>query len=91
MPQIDIATGIVTNGPIIVNTQFQWVNRSATITCHVSATPAWFNPNPCSVNPNSSATATATAIGTWSYASGCLEQGSNPRIPVSGHPGPAKK
>ncbi|MGA8270880.1 MAG: hypothetical protein WB919_04920 [Candidatus Sulfotelmatobacter sp.] len=39
MPQIDIQTGVISNGPIVVGKQFQWVNSSPTSTCTVIAPP----------------------------------------------------
>ena len=90
-PEIDVQTGLVTNGPIYVNQQFKWVNRSS-IVCSVSTSPTaqWFSPDPVSVPAASGgntgeATGTATAAGTWSYSSPCLELGNNPKIPIGSH------
>jgi len=87
-PEVDLQTGIVTNGPIVVNQSFVWVNRVAT-TCSVTGgTQQWFSSDPVSVPAASdgntgTATVTATAVGTFTYSSPCLEVGS-PRVPVQG-------
>lgn len=87
LPQIDVQTGMITNGPLIVNQQFQWVNRAQT-TCSVTDNGQWFGPDPISVPAASggntgTATATATTAGTFTWSSPCLEVDS-PRAPIQG-------
>lgn len=92
MPQVDISTGIVTDGPdggVTTNEDFQFVNSNATGTCtvHAPAGQVWFSPNPCPVtSPPGTATVTAgPTAGTYTYTvTGCNVQNQNPRIPVTG-------
>ena len=89
IPQINIQTGVITNGPIRLGGQFEWVNSDATSTCTVSAPPEelWFKPSPCIVKPSSEAAATAV-LGKeqgWTYnVTGCPCK-ANARIPVVTH------
>lgn len=82
-PEVDLQTGIVTNGPVKVNQQFVWVNRVGT-SCPVNdgAGQQWFSPNPVTVPAASggnsgTATVTATAAGTFTYTSPCSEVGTH--------------
>jgi len=94
-PQVNISTGVVTNGPIYINGPFQWVSASPNDVCTVS-TPAapnqqWFSPSPVTVRtPPGYAAVTAKLANPagWSYGvTGCNVQGGNPRVPVnSGRP-----
>jgi hypothetical protein len=88
-PEVDVSTGLVTFGPLVVNQPFVFVNRTSAA-CAVS-TPSnpneqWFSPTPISVPAASGGntgtyTVTATLAGTWGYASSCL-QNDNPHIVV---------
>jgi hypothetical protein len=89
LPEVDVSTGLVTNGPLEVNQSFVFVNRTNTA-CAVS-TPSdpndqWFTPTPISVpaasNGNTGTyTVTAAIAGTWTYLSSCL-QGAEAHIQV---------
>jgi hypothetical protein len=80
-PEVDVQTGMVTNGPLYVNQPFVWVNRIGT-SCSVSDANGqqWFSPDPVTVPAASggntgTVTVTATAAGTFYYTSPCLEGG----------------
>jgi hypothetical protein len=89
-PEVDISTGLVTFGPLVVNQPFVFVNSTNTA-CAVS-TPSdpndqWFSPTPISVPAASGGntgtyTVTATVVGIWTYLSSCLQQGAAPEIKV---------
>lgn len=80
-PEVDVSTGLVTFGPLVVNQPFVFVNRT-NAACAVS-TPSnpneqWFSPTPVSVPAASGGntgtyTVTATLAGTWGFASNCLQ------------------
>jgi hypothetical protein len=88
-PKVNISTGVVTNGPIYVNQQFQFVSASTTETCTVIAPPSqqWFSPSPCPVSPNpgyATVTAKLPNPAGWTYSvTGCIQANPNPRVPVS--------
>ncbi len=88
-PEVDVQTGMVTNGPIVVNQPFVWVNRVQS-TCSVSdAGQQFFSPDPVSVPAASggntgTATVTATAVGTFNYVSPCSEVAMPVRV-TGGH------
>jgi hypothetical protein len=79
-PEVDLQTGIVTNGPLRVNQPFVWVNRVGT-SCTVNngaGQQQWFSPDPVTVpaasNGNTGTlTVTATGIGTFTFTSPCSE------------------
>jgi len=81
-PEVDLQTGMVTNGPLMVNQPFVWVNTVG-VSCSVTADSGgqqWFSSDPVTVpaaaNGNTgTATVTATQAGTFSYASPCSQQG----------------
>jgi len=81
-PEVDLQTGMVTNGPVRVNQPFMWVNRVG-VSCPVSSgsgEPQLFSPDPVTVPAASggntgTVTATATAVGTFTYVSPCSEVG----------------
>lgn len=88
-PEVDVQTGLVTNGPLVVNQQFVWVNRSS-VACSVSTGSGqqWFSPDPLTVSAASggntgTATATATTAGNFTYTSPCLEVG-QPSVGIHG-------
>jgi hypothetical protein len=89
LPEIDVQTGLITNGPIYVNQQFAWV-KSSQGTCSVTtgSNPQWFSPDPVTVPAASggntgTVVVTATAVGTFTWASPCsLVQ--SPKAPIQG-------
>ncbi len=95
MPQVDISTGAVTDGPnggVTVSEQFQWINASSN-TCIITA-PAnpvdgpWFSGSPCTVNAHNAApnTGIVTALleGEWTFGDTCNRRITNPKVPVGG-------
>ncbi|MFZ0201953.1 MAG: hypothetical protein WB523_02170 [Candidatus Sulfotelmatobacter sp.] len=103
MPQVDISTGAVTDGPnggVTVNEQFQWINASSN-SCIITA-PAnpvggpWFSGSPCTVNANNAppnkGIVTALLEGDWTFGDTCNRRITNPKVPVGGNkPGPKPK
>ncbi len=80
-PEVDLQTGIVTNGPVTVNQPFVWVNRVGT-NCPVTEgdSQQWFSPDPVTVPAASggntgTVTVTATQAGTFTFVSPCSEMG----------------
>ncbi len=90
-PELDVQTSLVTNGHLVVNQAFTWVNRSpqaCTITLSDPAQP-WFSPTPVTVPGAANGiagtfTVTSTLVGTVSYNSPCLLVAA-PRVGIGSH------
>jgi len=86
MPSVDISSGTITNGPVVVNQEFQWSTSATAPNCEVTAeVQNWFEPTPCSVIGPGSSTVTAklSSITGWTFGvTGLDRSNSNPKIPV---------
>ena len=86
MPSVDISSGAISDGPLVVNQEFQWSTSSYAPDCKVTAeVQNWFEPTPCSVVGPGSSTVTAklASITGWTFGVSGLERSvSNPKIPV---------
>jgi len=77
-PEVDVHTGMVTNGPVRVNQPFVWVNRVGVRCTATGGSQQWFSPDvvtiPAASGGNTgTVTVNATAVGTFNYQSPCLE------------------
>jgi hypothetical protein len=86
IPSVDISSGEITNGPIVVDQTFQWSTNAVAPNCKVAAQAQnWFAPTPCPVNGPGSTTVTAklASVTGWTFGvTGLDRSNGNPKIPV---------